>query len=169
MSASSSSSSSMLDAIIQFFKRTWHSLPAADVLMFYTAVGACLLFAIFLMFNSFIRRKPVNIDTIIKENKYVAVTKQTLFAFCVSAVATALFLAFKSRPDTASSGVANIGWADLTPEQQAFKLALVGMFACAIYVVYQGYRLLIWSVTNTPREVTELSTELKSELDYMRT
>lgn len=168
MSDSSSSSPSILDAIIQFFKRMRDSLPTADVLMFYTAVGACLLFAIFLVFNSFFRRKPVNIDTIIKENKYVAVTKQTLFAFCVSAVATALFLAFKSRPDTAS-GAVSTGWNNLTPEERAFKLALVGMVGCAIYVLYQGYQLLNWSITNTPRKLIYLNAEMKAELDnYMR-
>jgi len=169
MSASSSSSSSpsLLDAVIQFFKRMWDSLPSTDVLMFYAAVGACLLFAIFLVFNSFIRRKPLNIDTIIKENKYIAVTKQTLFAFCLSAVATALFLAFNSRLTTASGGE-SIGWKDLSPEERAFKLALVGMFACAIYVLYQGYQLLNWSVTNTPREVTELNADLKSKLNELR-
>jgi len=153
--SSSSSSPSLFDAIVQFFKRMWDSLPSTDVLIFYTAVGACLLFAIFLVFNSFIRRKPLNIDTIIKENKYIAVTKQTLFAFCFSAVATALFLAFNSRLNTAS-GV-SIGWKDLSPEERAFKLALVGMFGCAIYVLYQGYQLLNWSVTNTPRDSTKLS------------
>jgi hypothetical protein len=161
-----SASPSLLDAVMQFFKRMWDSLPSADVLMFYAAVGACLLFAVFLVFNAFFRRKPLNIDTIIKENKYIAVTKQTLFAFCFSAVATALFLAFNSRLNTASG--ASIGWKDLSPEERAFKLALVGMFGCAIYVLYQCYQLLNWSVTNTPRELTELSAELKSELDYMR-
>lgn len=164
--SSSSSSPSLLDAVIQFFKRMWDSLPSADVLMFYAAVGACLLVAIFLVFNSFVRRKPLNIDTIVKKNKYIAVTKQTLFAFCFSAVATALFLAFNSRLNTASG--ASIGWKDLTPDERTFKLALVGMFGCAIYVLYQGYQLLNWSITNTPREVTELSAEIKSELDYMR-
>lgn len=164
--SSSSSSPSLLDAVMQFFKRMWDSLPSADVLMFYAAVGACLLFAVFLVFNAFFRRKPLNIDTIIKENKYIAVTKQTVFAFCFSAVATALFLAFNSRLTTASG--ASIGWKDLTPEERAFKLALVGMFGCAIYVLYQGYQLLNWSVTNTPREVAELNAELKSELDYLR-
>jgi len=134
--------------------------------MFYAAVGACLLFAIFLVFNSFIRRKPLNIDTIIKKNKYIAITKQTLFAFCFSAVATALFLAFKTRMNTDSG--ASIGWKDLTPEERAFKLALVGMFGCAIYVLYQGYQLLNWSVTNTPREVTELNADLKSKLNELR-
>lgn len=164
--SSSSSSPSLLDAVIQFFKRMWDSLPSADVLMFYAAVGACLLVAIFLVFNSFVRRKPLNIDTIVKKNKYIAVTKQTLFAFCFSAIATALFLAFNYRLNTASG--ASIGWKDLSPEERAFKLALVGMFGCAIYVLYQCYQLLNWSVTNTPRELTELSAELKSELDYMR-
>ena len=144
----------------------WNSLPSADVLMFYAAVGACLLFAIFLVFNTFIRRKPLNIDTIIKENKYIAVTKQTLFAFSFSAVATALFLAFNSKLNTASGE--SVGWKDLTPEERAFKLALVGMFACAIYVLYQGYQLLNWSITNTPREVTEMTAEMKAELKYLR-
>lgn len=163
-----SASPSLLDAVIQFFKRMWDSLPSTDVLMFYAAVGACLLFAIFLVFNSFIRRKPLNIDTIIKENKYIAVTKQTLFAFCVSAVATALFLAFNSRLNTTTDSGASIGWKDLSPEDRAFKLALVGMFACAIYVLYQGYQLLNWSVTNTPREVTEMNAEMKAEIEKLR-
>ena len=173
MSSSSTSPSaqpspSLLDAIIQFFKRIRALMPSTDALLFYAAVGACLLFAIFLVFNSFIRRKPLNIDTIVKENKYIAVTKQTLFAFCVSAVATALFLAFKSRPDTAS-GAVSTGWNNLTPEERAFKLALVGMVGCAIYVLYQGYQLLNWSITNTPRKLIYLNAEMKAELDnYMR-
>ena len=177
MSSSSTSPSaqpspSLLDAIIQFFKRIRALMPSTDALLFYAAVGACLLFAIFLVFNSFIRRKPLNIDTIVKENKYIAVTKQTLFAFCFSAVATALFLAFKTNFKIAALGatgdVSN-GWNDLTPEERAFKLALVGMFGCAIYVLYQGYQLLNWSVTNTPRDLIYLNAELKAELDnYMR-
>ena len=124
-------------------------LPSSEVVIFYGGVSTIVAFITVLIYYAFIRRNPLNIDTFVKHNNYAVINKQTVAAFCTTAVLTAVYYANYSpaQPQAASAAAAR---SDYDP---AFKITMLALFACFAYVLYQSYSMLNWSITNTPREI----------------
>lgn len=113
-------------------------------------VGAIIAFIGVLIYYAFIRRNPLNIDTFVKHNKYAVINKLTVATFCTTAVLTVAYYAIYKPMQSQSAAAPTV---DYDP---AFKIMMLAFFACVAYVLYQSYRMLNWSITNTPREVAPL-------------
>ena len=127
------------------FGLIWNALPSSDVVIFYGSVSAIIAFIGVLIYYVFVRRNPLNIDTVVKHNKYAVINKQTVAAFCTTAVLTAAYYAIYKPAQTQPAAAA----AEYDP---AFKIMIAAFFACSAYILYQSYSMLNWSMTNTPRE-----------------
>jgi len=150
--SSSSSSSSVVDAIKSFFGRLWDALPSGEVALFYGGISACAAFVGILLYYAFVRRNPLNIDTFVKNNNYVAITKQTVAVFCATAVIAAAYYAIY-KPMQTQPQIQNQPSAASSAYDPAFKLTIFALFACFAYVLYQMYSMLNWSITTTPRDI----------------
>jgi hypothetical protein len=151
-------------AISDFFTMLRQALPSGDVFLFYAGVAACGAFILYIIFVLVIQRKPLNIDTIIKENRYMVVRKHTVAAFCLTAALTVFYYGFYAN--TASPNAPPP--VPLTPAEKMFKLMLLGLLACFAYVAYQGYKMLTWSITNTPHKLRDGMDKLNNKwTDWM--
>ena len=148
-------------AIAEFFTMLRQALPSGDVFLFYAGVAACGAFILYLIFVLVIQRKPLNIDTIIKENRYMVVRKHTVAAFCLTAALTVFYYGFYAN----AGSTANAPPLPLSPAEKMFKLMLLGLLACFAYVAYQSYKMLTWSITNTPHKLRDGMDELNNELN----
>jgi hypothetical protein len=148
-------------AIAEFFTMLRQALPSGDVFLFYAGVAACGAFILYLIFVLIIQRKPLNIDTIIKENRYMVVRKHTVAAFCLTAALTVFYYGFYANAESS----ANAPPLPLSPAEKMFKLMLLGLLACFAYVAYQSYKMLTWSITNTPHKLRDGMDELNNELN----
>ena len=148
-------------AIAEFFTMLRQALPSGDVFLFYAGVAACGAFILYLIFVLVIQRKPLNIDTIIKENRYMVVRKHTVAAFCLTAALTVFYYGFYANAES----TANAPPLPLSPAEKMFKLMLLGLLACFAYVAYQSYKMLTWSITNTPHKLRDGMDELNNELN----
>ena len=146
-------------AIADFFTMLRQALPSGDVFLFYAGVAACGAFILYLIFVLIIQRKPLNIDTIIKENRYMVVRKHTVAAFCLTAALTVFYYGFYANAGSSPTAL------PLSPAEKMFKLMLLGLLACFAYVAYQSYKMLTWSITNTPHKLRDGMDELNNELN----
>jgi hypothetical protein len=156
-SANDSLNTGISKAIADFFTMLRQALPSGDVFLFYAGVAACGAFILYLIFVLVIQRKPLNIDTIIKENRYMVVRKHTVAAFCLTAALTVFYYGFYANANAEST--------PLSPAEKMFKLMLLGLLACFAYVAYQSYKMLTWSITNTPHKLRDGMDELNNELN----
>jgi hypothetical protein len=153
-------------AIADFFTMLRQALPSGDVALFYAGVAACGAFILYLVFVLVIQRKPLNMDTIVKENRYMVVRKHTVAAFCLTAALTVFYYGFYANANT--DAVSNAPPLPLSPAEKMFKLMLLGLLACFAYVAYQSYKMLTWSITNTPHKLRDGMDEKNKWTDWMR-
>jgi hypothetical protein len=163
-SANDSLNTGISKAIADFFTMLRQALPSGDVFLFYAGVAACGAFILYLIFVLVIQRKPLNIDTIIKENRYMVVRKHTVAAFCLTAALTVFYYGFYANANAEST--ANAPPLPLSPAEK--MLMLLGLLACFAYVAYQSYKMLTWSITNTPHKLRDGMDELNNKwTDWM--
>ena len=152
-------------AIADFFTMLRQALPSGDVALFYAGVAACGAFILYLVFVLVIQRKPLNVDTIVKENRYMVVRKHTVAAFCLTAALTVFYYGFYANANANAGSNAP----PLSPAEKMFKLMLLGLLACFAYVAYQSYKMLTWSITNTPHKLRDDGMDEKNKwTDWMR-
>jgi len=129
--------------------RLWQELPSApsgETVLFYAGIVGGAAFMMFMLYYAIAQRNPPNIDTFIKNNKYVVITKQTVAAFCTTAVLTAAYYAIY-KPATQGITITQ-SENKISEYDPAFKLTIFALFASFAYVLYQSYGMLKWSLTN---------------------
>ena len=127
-------------------------MSSSSSVLFYGGIYACAAFVGILLYYAFVRRNPLNIDTFVKNNRYVEINKQTVAAFCATAVITAAYYAIY-KPMQTQPQTQNQPSAAGSAYDPAFKLTIFALFACFVYVLYQSYKMLNWSITTTPRDI----------------
>lgn len=135
-------------------------LPPNDVIAMYVASGALSVFAIYTINHVVVQGKPINFDTIIKENKYFAVNYYTTAAFCITAIASIFYFTYfydggDSTGSNGSNGSSNgIRVLDAVAAAMAASNRNIGtmhvvMFVVAIIALVQMYHVMLWGITNT--------------------
>ena len=131
--------------------RLWQELPSApsgETALFYAGIVGGAAFMMFMLYYAIDPRNPPNIDTFIKNNKYVVITKQTVAAFCTTAVLTAAYYAIYKPATQGGDNIINQSVNKISEYDPAFKLTIFALFASFAYVLYQSYGMLKWSLTN---------------------
>jgi hypothetical protein len=141
-------------------------LPPNDVIAMYVASGALSVFAIYTINHVVVQGKPINFDTIIKENKYFAVNYYTTAAFCITAIASIFYFTYfydggdgtgsnDSNDSNGSNGssngirVLNAVAAAMAASNRNIGTMHVVMFVVAIIALVQMYHVMLWGITNT--------------------
>lgn len=132
-------------------------LPPNDVIAMYVASGALSVFAIYTINHVVVQGKPINFDTIIKENKYFAVNYYTTAAFCITAIASIFYFTYfyDGGDGTGSNGSSNgIRVLDAVAAAMAASNRNIGtmhvvMFVVATIALVQMYHVMLWGITNT--------------------
>ena len=152
-----------LNSIAILISNLWSMLPPNDVIAMYVASGALSVFAIYTINHVVVQGKPINFDTIIKENKYFAVNYYTTAAFCITAIASIFYFTYfydggdstGSNGSNGSNGSSNgIRVLDAVAAAMAASNRNIGtmhvvMFVVAIIALVQMYHVMLWGITNT--------------------
>ena len=152
-----------LNSIAILISNLWSMLPPNDVIAMYVASGALSVFAIYTINHVVVQGKPINFDTIIKENKYFAVNYYTTAAFCITAIASIFYFTYfydggdgtGSNGSNGSNGssngirVLNAVAAAMAASNRNIGTMHVVMFVVAIIALVQMYHVMLWGITNT--------------------
>ena len=130
-------------------------LPPNDVIAMYVATGALSIFAVYAINHVVVQRKPINLDTVIKENKYFEINYYTAASFCIAVTTTIIYFTYFYDDDDGGSGSGSgrilgaVAAAAAALKRDIGTFSLV-MFGVAIITMVQLYHVMLWSITDTP-------------------
>ena len=143
-----------LSVITMIVSELWSLLPPNDVIARYVATVAIVVFAIYVINYTIIERKPINLDAVIKDNKYFEINKYTVSAFCVCFVIAIIYCAYAADGNGTSSGsfsaaAAAAAEASFAQAKRGFDPMQFALFAFIFYGFVQMYYMLLWGITPT--------------------
>ena len=139
-----------LSVITMIVSELWSLLPPNDVIARYVATVAIVVFAIYVINYTIIQRKPINLDTVIKDNKYFEINKYTVSAFCVCFVIAIIYCAYAADGNGTSSGsFSAAAAASYAQAKRGFDPMQFALFAFIFYGFVQMYYMLLWGITPT--------------------
>ena len=130
--------------------KLWSMLPPNDVIARYVATGAIAVFSIYVINHTIIQRKPINLETTIKDNRYFEINKYTVSAFCISFVLAGIYCAYTDDGTSGTSGTSGKFAALFAQAKRGVDLMQFAIFAFIIYGLVQMYYVLLWGITPTP-------------------
>lgn len=145
-----------MDTILIMITTLWSMLPPNDVLMLYAASGALSIFALYLINHVVIQRMPINMDTIIKDNRYFEINRYTTTSFCIAVISAVIYYTYfyDGVNTTNSSGSGSGSGNRILDAIAAASKYNIGIMHVIMYVVIlialtQMYYVMLWSITNT--------------------
>jgi hypothetical protein len=144
-----------LNYLVIMISNLWSMLPPNDVIAMYVATGALSIFALYAINHVVVQRKPINLDTVIKENKYFEINYYTAASFCIAVITTIIYFTYFYDDDDGGSGSGSgsilgaVAAAVAASKRDIGTFSLV-MFGVAIITMIQLYHVMLWSITDTP-------------------
>jgi hypothetical protein len=135
-----------LNAILTIASNLWAMLPPNDVLMRYAAIAAISIFSLYVINYTVVQRKPINLEIMIKDNKYIEFNDYSASAFCIAAVISIIYCVYANNND--NNNTTNNG--SVASAIRRFDPMQIALFAFIIYGLVQIYYMLLWGITNTP-------------------
>jgi hypothetical protein len=132
-----------LNAILLIASTLWAMLPPNDVLTRYVVTAAISIISIYVINYTVVQRKPINLETMIKDNEYIEFNKYTASAFCIAAVISVIYCVY-----TNNNGPINLNAA--ASANRSFDPMQIALFAFIFYGLVQIYYMMLWGITNTP-------------------
>lgn len=140
-----------LNYLVIMISHLWSMLPPNNVIAMYVATAALSIFAVYAIHHVVIQRKPINLDTVIKENKYFEINYYTTSSFCIAVVMAIIY--FTYFYDDSGSGSDRILDAATAAAVAASKREIgtmqIVLFVVAIITFTQLYHVMLWSITDT--------------------
>jgi hypothetical protein len=140
-----------MDIILIMITTLWSMLPPNDVLMLYAACGALSIFAIYLLNHVVIQRMPINMDVIIKNNRYFEINRYTATSFCIAVISAVIYYTyFYDGVNGSGSGSGN-RILDAVAAASKYNIGImhVIMYVVILIALIQMYYVMLWSITNT--------------------
>jgi hypothetical protein len=141
-----------IGAIMMIVSELWSLLPPNDVIARYVATVAIVVFAIYVINHMIIERKPINLDTVVKDNPYFEINKYTVSAFCVCFIIAVVYCVYAddgSSGSGTSSGSFSAAEALFAQAKRGFDPMQFILFAFIFYGFVQMYYMMIWGITPT--------------------
>ena len=138
-----------LNGLFMIASKLWSVLPPNDVLMRYAATGVIALFAIYVINYTVIQRKPINLETAIKDNKYIEINPYTASSFCIAAVISIIYCIYiNDNGANGDSGIKTFAEAAASAKRSVDPMQFA-IFAFILYGLVQIYYMMLWGITNT--------------------
>jgi hypothetical protein len=142
-----------LNAILTIVSNLWAMLPPNDVLMRYAAIAAISIFSLYVINYTVVQRKPINLEIMIKDNKYIEFNDYSASAFCIAAVISIIYCVYANNNDNNNNNNNNNNTTNngsVASAIRRFDPMQIALFAFIFYGLVQIYYMLLWGITNTP-------------------
>ena len=137
-----------INTILTIASNLWMMLPPNDVLVRYAAIAVTAIFSVYVINYTVVQRKPINLEIMIKDNKYIEFNDYSASAFCIAAVASIIYCVYANNNNNNNNN--NGSNINVASAKHSFDPMQIVLFAFIFYGLVQIYYMLLWGITNTP-------------------